>query len=48
MIINPCGYPNCKDTDCEHCRHNKIQEIPDEGKSKQPIRQQGVKHENRT
>ena len=25
MRINPCGFPNCKSTDCEICPHNKIQ-----------------------
>ena len=24
MIINPCGFPNCKSADCEICPHNKI------------------------
>lgn len=27
MIVNPCGYGNCKSTECESCRHNKIGEL---------------------
>lgn len=32
MTINPCGFPNCKSTDCEICPHNKIKtlETPEE------------------
>ena len=27
MIVNPCGFPYCKETDCENCKHNKITEV---------------------
>ena len=29
MIINPCGFPNCKSADCDFCPHNKIERIED-------------------
>lgn len=24
MTQNPCGFPYCKSTECDTCKHNKI------------------------
>ena len=28
ILINPCGYPNCRDNNCENCDLNKVENAP--------------------